>query len=246
MTRELVYTGFMSLDGVVDSSGGTAEGHRSGGWVADPPFVPEAFALKAEEFADTTALLFGRRSYEVCAPYWQSSADHAAYKDLPKYAPSWPGASRMPASSTGTTCSCSPCSSAPGRASSALRLRQAWPRPPGLGGVLQRRGEGRLRRRALIPHRPAGSSLPGCPTRSACLPRPLTFARRCRQRRSRRPEAMHSRPTCVATRRPTRWHRRGRISYCSHPASPWSFRRRNRPRSSPYERSHIRLRCPRP
>lgn len=85
MTRELVYTGFMSLDGVVDSPGGTAEGHRSGGWVADPPFVPEAFALKAEELEDTTALMFGRRSYEAFAPYWRNSADHAAYKDLPKY-----------------------------------------------------------------------------------------------------------------------------------------------------------------
>lgn len=75
----------MSLDGVVDSPGGTAEGHRSGGWVTDPPFVPEAFALKAEELEDTTALMFGRRSYEAFAPYWRDSEDHAAYKDLPKY-----------------------------------------------------------------------------------------------------------------------------------------------------------------
>ena len=85
MARELVYTGFMSLDGVVDSPGGTAEGHRSGGWVMDPEFVPEAFALKGEELADTTALMFGRRSYEVFAPVWCDSEDHAAYKDLPKY-----------------------------------------------------------------------------------------------------------------------------------------------------------------
>ncbi|WP_194818380.1 dihydrofolate reductase family protein [Nocardia sp. XZ_19_385] len=85
MTRELVYTGFMSLDGVVDSPGGTAEGHRSGGWVMETEFVPEAFALKGEELADTTALMFGRRSYEVFAPIWRDSADHAAYKALPKY-----------------------------------------------------------------------------------------------------------------------------------------------------------------
>jgi dihydrofolate reductase len=85
MTRELVYTGFMSLDGVVDSPGGTAEGHRSGGWVMDTEFVPEAYSLKAEELADTTALLFGRRSYEAFAPIWRDSEDHAAYKDLPKY-----------------------------------------------------------------------------------------------------------------------------------------------------------------
>ncbi|WP_227984427.1 dihydrofolate reductase family protein [Nocardia spumae] len=85
MTRELVYTGFMSLDGVVDSPGGTVEGHRSGGWVPATEFVPEAFSLKGEELADTTALMFGRRSYEAFASVWPGSADHAAYKDLPKY-----------------------------------------------------------------------------------------------------------------------------------------------------------------
>lgn len=85
MARELVYTGFMSLDGVVDSPGGKVEGHRSGGWVMNTEFVPEAFALKGEELADTTALMFGRRSYAAFAPVWRDSQDHAAYKDLPKY-----------------------------------------------------------------------------------------------------------------------------------------------------------------
>ncbi len=85
MARELVYTGFMSLDGVVDSPGGQAEGHRSGGWVMNTEFVPEAFALKGDELAETTALMFGRRSYEAFAPVWRDSEDHAAYHDLPKY-----------------------------------------------------------------------------------------------------------------------------------------------------------------
>ncbi|MFW5415244.1 dihydrofolate reductase family protein [Nocardiopsis sp. CNT-189] len=85
MARELVYTGFMSLDGVVDSPGGTAEGHRSGGWVMQTPFVPEAYSLKGEEIAETSALMFGRRSYEAFAPIWPKSEDHAAYKELPKY-----------------------------------------------------------------------------------------------------------------------------------------------------------------
>jgi dihydrofolate reductase len=35
--------------------------------------------------AETTALMFGRRSYEAFAPTWRDSQDHAAYKDLPKY-----------------------------------------------------------------------------------------------------------------------------------------------------------------
>ncbi len=85
MSRELVYTGFMSLDGVLDSPGGKAEGHRSGGWVPDTEFVPEAFSLKGEELAETTALMFGRRSYEAFSSVWPDSADHAAYKELPKY-----------------------------------------------------------------------------------------------------------------------------------------------------------------
>ncbi len=85
MARELVYTGFMTLDGVLDSPGGTAEGHRSGGWVMDTEFIPEAFSLKGEELEETTALMFGRRSYEAFAPIWSASEDHAAYRDLPKY-----------------------------------------------------------------------------------------------------------------------------------------------------------------
>jgi dihydrofolate reductase len=85
--RDLVYTAFVSLDGVVDSpGGGPGEEHRSGGWVAkDIEFLPEAFSLKGEELEDTTALMFGRRSYEAFAPVWRDSDDHAAYKELPKY-----------------------------------------------------------------------------------------------------------------------------------------------------------------
>jgi dihydrofolate reductase len=85
MVRELVFTGFMSLDGVVDSPGGTEEGHRSGGWVMETEYVPEAFSLKEEELADTTALMFGRRSYEAFAPVWRGSDDLAAYQALPKF-----------------------------------------------------------------------------------------------------------------------------------------------------------------
>lgn len=85
MARELVYTGFMSLDGVLDSPGDEVEGHRSGGWVMQTEFDPDAFALKGEELQDTTALMFGRRSYEAFAPFWRESEDHAEYKDLPKY-----------------------------------------------------------------------------------------------------------------------------------------------------------------
>jgi dihydrofolate reductase len=85
--RELVYTAFVSLDGVVDSpGGGPGEDHPGGGWVVnDIDFVPEAFSLKAEELEETTALMFGRHSYEIFAPVWPGSEDHVGYKELPKY-----------------------------------------------------------------------------------------------------------------------------------------------------------------
>ncbi|MBB5785517.1 dihydrofolate reductase family protein [Jiangella mangrovi] len=85
--RKLVYTGFTSLDGVIDSpGGGPGEPHRSAGWVfKDLEFVPEAWTLKGEELEDTSALMFGRKSYELFAPTWPGSEDHAAYKELPKY-----------------------------------------------------------------------------------------------------------------------------------------------------------------
>ncbi|MDQ1640662.1 MAG: hypothetical protein QOJ90_13 [Actinomycetota bacterium] len=85
--RSLVYTGFMSLDGIVDSpGGGPAEDHRSGGWVFnDLEFVPAAWSLKGEELTDTTALMFGRRSYEAFAAVRPGSEDHVSYKKLPKY-----------------------------------------------------------------------------------------------------------------------------------------------------------------
>lgn len=85
MTRELVWTGFMTVDAKVDSPGGTVEGHPGGGWVFDTEFLPEAFALKGEELTETSALMFGRRSYQAFAPVWSASADHADYQELPKY-----------------------------------------------------------------------------------------------------------------------------------------------------------------
>lgn len=121
--RDLVYTGFMSLDGVVDSpGGGPGEEHRSGGWVVkDVEFLPEAFALKGEELAETTALMFGRRSYEAFAPTWRDSQDHAAYRDLPKYVVSSTISEDALVDGWGqtTTCWSSRCCSVPARACSA-------------------------------------------------------------------------------------------------------------------------------
>ncbi|MFB9235643.1 dihydrofolate reductase family protein [Plantactinospora siamensis] len=85
--RTLIYTAFVSLDGVVDSpGGGPAESHRSGGWTfKDIEFRPEAYELKGREMQEAGALMFGRISYEAFAPVWPDMADFAVVKDLPKY-----------------------------------------------------------------------------------------------------------------------------------------------------------------
>lgn len=83
--RDIVWTGFLTVDGIMDSPGGIVEGHVAGGWVLRTPFVAEVFSLKGEEIAETSALLLGRRSYEAFAPIWSKSADHIAYQDFPKY-----------------------------------------------------------------------------------------------------------------------------------------------------------------
>ena len=85
MAQQLVYTGFITVDGVVDSPGSTSEGHRGGGWVFETEFDADSYSLKAEELEETTGLVFGRRSYEAFSAVWPESDDHAAYRDLPKY-----------------------------------------------------------------------------------------------------------------------------------------------------------------
>jgi dihydrofolate reductase len=85
--RTLIYTAFVSLDGVVDSPGGAAtETHRSAGWTfKDIEFVPEAYEIKGREMKETTALMFGRIAYEAFSPVWPGMAEFADYKPMPKY-----------------------------------------------------------------------------------------------------------------------------------------------------------------
>lgn len=87
--RSLIYTAFVSLDGVVDSPGGGSptEAHRSAGWTfKDIEFVPEAYELKGREQAEAGAMMLGRVSYEAFSPVWPSMTDQfARYNALPKY-----------------------------------------------------------------------------------------------------------------------------------------------------------------
>lgn len=71
---KIVVSEFMSLDGVCQAPGGPEEdldgGFRHGGW-SMPFFDPEAMgAAIGEGFAETEALLFGRRTWKVMAEAW--------------------------------------------------------------------------------------------------------------------------------------------------------------------------------
>lgn len=89
---ELVVTMFMSLDGVTQAPGGAREdldgGFRLGGWQA--PYRDEASgAVLGKQLARMDALLLGRRTYEILAPYWQAAPAEHPLRDLfnvtPKY-----------------------------------------------------------------------------------------------------------------------------------------------------------------
>lgn len=86
--RSLIYSAFVSLDGVVDSPGGgvPSEQHRSGGWTyKDLDFLPEAYEIKGREMEEAGAMMFGRASYEAFAPVWPGIEEFTVVKDIPKY-----------------------------------------------------------------------------------------------------------------------------------------------------------------
>ena len=96
--RTLIVTAFVSIDGVVEAPGGGD--HRSAGWTFQlVDFDEAAYDIKAREQEETTALLFGRRTYEEFAPVWPSMEEFAEYNAMPKYVvsttleatdPGWP------------------------------------------------------------------------------------------------------------------------------------------------------------
>lgn len=75
---ELILIDFMSLDGVVQAPGGPDEdtdgGFAHGGW-SHPYFDAEVMGLViGDVMAETEALLFGRRTWEVSAAAWPGRA----------------------------------------------------------------------------------------------------------------------------------------------------------------------------
>lgn len=84
--RTLVYTAFVSLDGVVQGPG-PEPGYRNGGWTfEDIEFREEVYELKAREQGEASALMLGRASYEAFAPVWPSMTEEFPhYNAMPKY-----------------------------------------------------------------------------------------------------------------------------------------------------------------
>ena len=84
--RALIYTAFVSLDGVVDSPG-PQPGYRNSGWTVDGiEFRPEVYEIKGREQEEASALLLGRVSYEAFSPVWPSmTEDFPEYNAMPKY-----------------------------------------------------------------------------------------------------------------------------------------------------------------
>lgn len=89
---KLVVHMFTTLDGVVQAPGGLDEdregGFGYGGWQA--PYVDaESGQLIAADYARLDALLLGRKTYEIFAPYWQQAPASNPFTKLlnekPKY-----------------------------------------------------------------------------------------------------------------------------------------------------------------
>ena len=91
---KLTATVQVSVDGVMQGNGGLhladrKRGFERGGW-ARPLFDEESMAYVDQLYQRADAFLFGRRTYEVFAPYWgamanSASAIAAALNTRPKY-----------------------------------------------------------------------------------------------------------------------------------------------------------------
>jgi dihydrofolate reductase len=106
--RRIVASAFISLDGVMQAPGGPAEDPTGdftlGGWTA--PYFDEALGEgMGEIFGRPFDLLLGRKTYEIFAAHWPTSAIPTT--PSPRYSTASPSTSpRAPTpSSTGRTAS---------------------------------------------------------------------------------------------------------------------------------------------
>lgn len=85
MSRTLIATAFISLDGVVEAPGGGST-YRSAGWTfKDIKPDPESYELKGAEQQEASAIMLGRISYESFSPVWPKMEEFAEYNAMPKF-----------------------------------------------------------------------------------------------------------------------------------------------------------------
>lgn len=86
MSRKIIATDYMSLDGVIQDPVGM-EGSGLGDWTGPFTRGPEGDRFKHEELAQADALLFGRVTYDGFAAVWPHVKDRFAERmnSLPKY-----------------------------------------------------------------------------------------------------------------------------------------------------------------
>jgi dihydrofolate reductase len=105
VTRKLILSEYVSLDGVVQAPGHQDEdpegGFAHGGWTSS--LMHEHSRYNSEAFQTVGAFLLGRRTYEIFAAYWPTVRDEndeiaRALNRLPKYVasrtladPAWEG-----------------------------------------------------------------------------------------------------------------------------------------------------------
>ncbi len=81
---KLVVISFLTLDGVMQAPGDSAEdtagGFRYGGWQV--PFFPDVNEVLPGELGNVGALLLGRKTYDIFAAYWPTAG-----KDIEPYGP---------------------------------------------------------------------------------------------------------------------------------------------------------------
>jgi dihydrofolate reductase len=84
--RALIYTAFVSLDGVVEGPA-PDPAYRNSGWTFQGiEFRPEVYELKGREQEEAGALMLGRVSYELFSPVWPSMTEEfPLYNAMPKY-----------------------------------------------------------------------------------------------------------------------------------------------------------------
>ena len=88
MTKKIVVTQYITLDGVIEDPVGM-ENSGLGNWTGPFKRGPEGDRFKVEELAAATALIFGRTTYDAFAAVWPVVEDATGYakrmNELPKF-----------------------------------------------------------------------------------------------------------------------------------------------------------------